>query len=104
MKMTTVLLAALGLFLVLRSGPAQIPLGSNVIHWYLDVTAQQVSDCVYELPETPTEVMIFRNGMRLKDCRNATGACDYSVFGDQVTFTETGDPMPDDLLIFDYIK
>jgi hypothetical protein len=102
MKTTTALLVAMGLFIVLRQGPAQIPLGSNVVHWYLDVTAQAISDCVFQLPEAPTEVMIFRNGMRLKDCRNATGACDYSVSGDQVTFTN--DPMPDDLLIFDYIK
>lgn len=104
-KKTSLLIAALGLIALYRPGPAQVPLGaSQVMHWYFDTTASQVSDQAYQLPEVPTQVMVFRNGMRQKDCQHATGACDYSLVGNQVNFTATGQPQPGDTLIFDYIK
>lgn len=105
MKKTSLLFVLLGVVALYRVGPAQVPLGaSRVIHWYFDTPAEQVSDQAYQLAEAPSQVMVFRNGMRLKDCQHATGACDYSVAGNQVTFTATGQPAPDDTLIFDYIR
>lgn len=104
MKKQLIIIALVSLFVMFRPGPAQVPLGSSVIHWYLDAPVRQVSDDSYQLPEVPTQVMIFRNGMRVKDCVRATGECDYSVVYDRVNFTPNGIPVPGDVLIFDYIR
>ena len=104
MKKQVIVIALVSLFVIFRAGPAQVPLGSSVIHWYLDAPVRQVADDSYQLPEVPTQVMIFRNGMRVKDCAHAMGACDYSVVYDRVNFTPTGAPTPGDVLIFDYIR
>ena len=104
MKKKSLLIGLLALGVCLRFGPAQVPLGSTVVHWYLDAPVQQVSEQIYQLPEAPNQVMIFRNGMRLKDCARATAACDYSVAGSQIQFTETGAPVDGDVVIFDYIR
>jgi hypothetical protein len=98
MKPSTVI-SLLGGLALCRLGPAQGPPGYS---WHLDASVVKISNSVYELPEQPSGVMIFRNGMRVKECSAVMSACDFSVNISQVIFAQGEEPLPDDTLIFDY--